>query len=134
MMEHEGSAGLDTFTRLFKDWDDALLANDVERIGSFATAGWMFVSQDGVMPGSRFLAAVGSGAVMHDSFRSEVQSVVELGEVAVVIVRVVNTGVFQGERFVNDEWSSDVFVRRDGRWLCEVTHLTPARTSSDGAA
>ncbi|TLF80900.1 nuclear transport factor 2 family protein [Nocardia cyriacigeorgica] len=129
MMKQEVSAGLDSFTRLFRDWDEALLANDAERIGSFATPGWMFVSQDGVMSGSRFLAAVGSGAVTHDSFRSEVTSVVDLGDVAVVVVRVVNTGVFQGERFENDEWSSDVFVWREGRWLCEVTHLTPARAA-----
>ncbi|TLF57796.1 nuclear transport factor 2 family protein [Nocardia cyriacigeorgica] len=129
MMEHELSADLDTFARLFREWDEALVANHAERLADFATPGWMFVSQDGVMPGSRFLAAVGSGAVMHDSFRSEVKSVVDLGDVAVVIVRVVNTGVFQGERFENDEWSSDVFVRREGRWLCEVTHLTPARAA-----
>jgi ketosteroid isomerase-like protein len=134
MMEPGGSADMDTFARLFREWDEALVANDAERLAAFATEGWMFVSQDGVVPGSRFLAAVGSGAVVHDFFRSEVKSVVDLGDVAVVVVRVVNTGVFQGERFDNDEWSSDVFVRREGRWLCEVTHLTPARaTPQEGA-
>ncbi|NEW51533.1 nuclear transport factor 2 family protein [Nocardia cyriacigeorgica] len=129
MTKQAVSADLDTFTRLCRDWDDALVANDVERIAAFATRGWMFVSQDGVMAGSRFLAAVADGVVLHDTFRSAVQSVVDLGDVAVVVARVVNTGVYQGERFENDEWASDVFVYREGRWLCELTHLTPARAA-----
>ncbi|WP_280234417.1 nuclear transport factor 2 family protein [Nocardia cyriacigeorgica] len=131
MSEQTVSREFETFTQLCRDWDDALVANDVERIGSFTTPGWVFVSQDGVMAGSRFLAAVGSGVVLHDVFRSEVTSVVGLGEVAVVVARVFNTGVYQGERFENDEWASDVFVRREGRWLCEVTHLTPARSAPE---
>ncbi|MFE3444113.1 nuclear transport factor 2 family protein [Nocardia sp. NPDC059180] len=128
-MEQAVPADLDTFTQLCRDWDDALVANDVDRIAAFATPGWMFVSQDGVMAGSQFLAAVANGSVLHDTFGSEVKSVVDLGDVAVVVARVVNTGVYQGERFENDEWASDVFVRRDGRWLCELTHLTTARAA-----
>ncbi|WP_099041547.1 nuclear transport factor 2 family protein [Mycobacterium neglectum] len=123
----EQTGDVETFTRLCNNWDDALLANDVDRIAAFTTPGWIFVSQDGVVAGSQFLASVASGAVLHDTFSSEVVSVVDLGDVAVIVARVVNTGTYQGERFENDEWTSDVFVRRDGRWLCELTHLTPAR-------
>ena len=66
--------------------------------------------------------------MLHTIFSGEVESVVDLSVVAVVVARFVDTGAYQGERFENDEWTSDVFVRRDGRWLCEFTHLTPMRT------
>jgi hypothetical protein len=48
------------------------------------------------------------------------------GETAVVTVRATNTAHFRGERFDADEWTTDVFVRRDGRWLCALSHITAA--------
>ena len=121
---------LETFRKLFHDWDDALVANDADRIAEFATPDWIFVSQDGVLAGREFLTAVANGSVSHDTMRSEVITVRPVGDVAVVVTRVVNTGVYQGVRFENDEWTSDVFVHRAGRWRCELTHLTPARAVS----
>ncbi|NNH68959.1 nuclear transport factor 2 family protein [Nocardia uniformis] len=128
MTERTASPDLETFTQIFQDWDKALVANDPERIAYFTTPSWTFVGQDGPSSGSNFLDAVRSGAVSHDTMSSEVRSVRVVGDTAVVIARVVNTGSYQGRRFENDEWTSDVFLRRDGRWLCELTHLTPART------
>lgn len=121
---------LDTFQRLCDDWNEAIVANDAERIGAFATPGWTFVSQDGIFAGSQFLESVADGTVSHDSMRSTVVSAVDVGGVVIVVARVLNTGAFRGEPFENDEWTSDVFVRRDDRWLCELTHLTTARAST----
>ncbi|WP_280397581.1 nuclear transport factor 2 family protein [Nocardia carnea] len=121
------AAELDIFTEIFRDWDTALAANDTERIAHFATAEWTFVSPEGPYPGSAFLAVVSSGAVIHHTMTSKISSVRVLGDTAVVVARVVNTGTYEGQPFENDEWTSDVFVRRDGRWRCEFTHLTPAR-------
>lgn len=115
------------FAQLIADWDAALVANDAERIAEFATADWTFVSQDGVTAGSQFLESVANGTVSHDTMSSDVISFREFGDVAIVVARVTNSGYFQGHRFENDEWTSDVFVRHDGRWRCELTHLTPAR-------
>lgn len=112
------------FDRLLTDWEDAIVANDADRIGAFADPDWLFVGKDGPMPGSGFLEAVRSGQVTHDAMRHELHSVVVLGEVAVVVARNVNSGEYQRERFENDEWTSDVFVRRDGEWRCLLTHLT----------
>lgn len=117
----------DEFAKLLFDWDLALVANDTERIAEFATDTWAFVSQDGLTPGSQFLESVANGTVSHDTMSSELISIREFGNVAVVVARVINTGLFQGQRFENDEWTSDVFVRQDGRWRCELTHLTTAR-------
>jgi hypothetical protein len=40
--------------------------------------------------------------------------------------RVTNTAHHRGQRFDADEWTTDVFVRRDGRWLCVLSHITAA--------
>jgi hypothetical protein len=37
----------------------------------------------------------------------------------------VNTAEFGGQTFDADEWTTDVLVRRDGRWLCVLSHITP---------
>lgn len=126
-MTQQTTADHSELLKLLEDWDAALVANDAERIAEFATADWSFVSQDGLMPGRQFLESVANGTVSHDTMSSEVVSVREFGDVAVVVARVINTGYYQGQRFENDEWTSDVFVRRDGRWRCELTHLTTAR-------
>ena len=80
-----------------------------------------------MVSGRDFLTAVANGSVTHDTMRSEVITARPVGDVAVVVTHVVNTGVFQGERFENDEWTSDVFVHEAGRWRCELTHLTTRR-------
>jgi len=112
------------FDQLLIEWDEAIVANEADRIAAFADPDWLFVGKDGPMPGIGFLEAVRSGQVTHEAMRHELHSVVDLGEVAVVVARNVNSGEYRGERFENDEWTSDVFVRRDGEWRCLLTHLT----------
>jgi len=122
--EGVAGAGKDTFMALYEEWDKALVANDAAAIGAFATPDWVFVGENGIMPGARFLEAVAAGTVSHDSMTSDVQDVRVLGDVAVVFKRVHNSGQFGGNAFTLDEWSTDTFVRRDGGWLCSITHLT----------
>jgi hypothetical protein len=39
---------------------------------------------------------------------------------------VTSTAHYLGQRLDADEWTTDVFVRRDGSWLCTLTHITAA--------
>jgi Domain of unknown function (DUF4440) len=48
------------------------------------------------------------------------------GDTAVVTARVTSTAHYQGQRLHADEWTTDVFVRQDGRWLRTLTHITAA--------
>jgi ketosteroid isomerase-like protein len=48
------------------------------------------------------------------------------GDTAVVTARVTNTAHFDGRQFDADEWTTDVLVRRGGRWLCVLSHITAA--------
>ncbi|MFG2017151.1 hypothetical protein [Actinomadura geliboluensis] len=39
------------------------------------------------------------------------------------------TRVYGGQRFDTDEWTTEVFVLRDGRWLCVLSHITAAASA-----
>jgi ketosteroid isomerase-like protein len=122
-----GTDASTAFDRLLSEWDEAIVANDADRIADYADRDWLFVGEDGPARGSDFVDAVRTGRVTHDAMRHEVVSAVALGDVAIVVSRNVNSGTYDGRRFDNDEWTSDVFVRRDGAWRCLLTHLTPRR-------
>lgn len=108
-------------------WADAMVANDAELIGSFMSDDWVIVSERGVATKQHFLGFVRSGALTHSSFEQAGDARVKVyGDTAVLTCRVVNTAHFGGQRFDADEWTSDVFVKRNGRWLCVLSHITPA--------
>lgn len=104
-----------------------MVANDAAAIGSFMADEWVIVSERGVSTKEHFLSFVASGQLTHSSFEMVGDARVKVyGETAVLTARIVNTAYFGDQRFDQDEWSTDVFVRRDGRWLCVLSHITPA--------
>jgi len=46
------------------------------------------------------------------------------GDSAVVTALTRTNGKFMGQEFSTQERATDVFVKRDGRWKCVLTHLT----------
>lgn len=112
--------------RLGSEWAEAMVANDAERIGSFMSDDWVIVSERGVSTKADFLGYVASGALTHSAFEMASEARVKVyGDTAVMNIRVVNTAHFAGQTFEADEWTSDVFVRRNGEWLCVLSHITP---------
>ena len=108
------------------DWAEAMVANDAERIGSFMADDWVIVSERGISDKQRFLSFVESGALTHSAFEMASDGRVKVyGDVAVMTIRVVNTAHFGGQQFDADEWTSDVLVKREGKWLCVHSHITP---------
>jgi ketosteroid isomerase-like protein len=108
-------------------WDSAMIANDAGAIGRFMADDWVIVSASGVTTRDDFLAMVVSGDLTHDTFHGEIGSVRQYGDTAVVTGRVRNTGHYKGQPFSADEWTTDVFARRDGRWLCVHSHITAVK-------
>jgi len=107
-------------------WAEAMVANDAGRIGSFMADDWVIVSERGISTKAQFLSFVESGALTHSLFEMAGDARVEqYGDTAVMTIRVTNTAHFGGRQFDADEWASDVFVKRDGKWLCVLSHITP---------
>jgi hypothetical protein len=73
------------------------------------------------------LAVIRSGVLSHSRMEPVGQPLVTVfGDTAVLTVRVRSTETHAGQTIDNDEWTSTLFVRQDGRWLAAHTHLTTA--------
>ncbi len=113
------------------DWASAIVDNDAERIGRFATPDWLLLGPEGgIGHRDRFLALVAAGDLVHTAMALEVLEVRVFGDAAVAITHGTNAGAWQGQPFAADEWATNVFVRRDDRWLGSVTALTPNYAAS----
>lgn len=112
---------------LAKDWADAIVSNDATRIGGFMADDWVIVSESGVSAKEQFLSLVESGELTHSAMTGVSRPRIRVyGETAVLTARVTNTAHYMGQRFDADEWTTDVFVNRNGRWLCVLSHITAA--------
>jgi ketosteroid isomerase-like protein len=109
------------------DWAAAIVSNDADRIAAFMADDWVIVSDSGVSPKERFLALVRSGQLTHSAMQLVGDARVRIyGDAAVVTGRVTNTAHYAGQRFEADEWTTDVFIQAEGRWLCVLSHITAA--------
>lgn len=73
------------------------------------------------------LSFVASGQLTHDSMQlEELHSISLFGDTAILAGRITNVAHFGGMTFNANEWTSDVFVKRNGEWKCVLTHITPA--------
>ncbi|WP_237451143.1 nuclear transport factor 2 family protein [Rhodococcus rhodochrous] len=89
------------------------------------------VSESGTEPGRRFLSLVASGELTHSAMDTVGEIRVRVyGDTAILTARVTNTAHFAGEQFDADEWTTDVLVRRGGKWRCVLTHTTPAGSNT----
>jgi ketosteroid isomerase-like protein len=108
-------------------WAEAIAANDADRIAEFMDDDWVIVSASGISPGADFLRLVRDGELTHSAFaRTGPARVKVYGDTAVVTARVANTAHHGGTAYEADEWTTDVFVHRDGRWRSVLSHITTA--------
>ncbi|MFB8049407.1 nuclear transport factor 2 family protein [Streptomyces rubiginosohelvolus] len=124
-----GTADVDhtRLTAIVDDWAAAIVANDADRIGSFMADEWVIVSESGITDREAFLGYVRSGDLTHSAMGAIAPPRVRVhGDTAVLTARITNTAHYGGQRFDADEWTTDVFVRRDGHWRCVLSHITPA--------
>lgn len=114
------------FEKLEEEWSQAIVSNDAAAISRFMSDDWLIVGQSGITDKNSFLTLIESGDLTHEMMQGDVKSVRAYKDVAIAIARVTNNGHFKGQPFTSDEWVTDVFERRGGRWQCVLTHLTPA--------
>ena len=109
------------------DWAKAIVSNDPERIAGFMAEDWVIVSESGVTTRAQFMSLVESGELTHSAMDLVGEARIRVyGETAIFTARQTNTAHYAGKQFDADEWISDVFVRRDGRWLCVLSHIAAA--------
>jgi ketosteroid isomerase-like protein len=112
----------------------AMISNDVSRIGGCIVDDWVLVTPEvGIVTRDRLFGVIATGVLSHETMTKAIVRVRTYGDTVVVTSRERNTGTFRGAPISADEWVTDVFVKVNGRWLCTLTHLTPAAGEPRGA-
>jgi ketosteroid isomerase-like protein len=111
--------------RIEEEFAQAIVSNDLEGMGRIVADDWIIIDPNGdIVDRTRFLEVIKSGALTHDMMKSEDFRVRVYGDSAVVTAVTRTKGKFMGQEFSTQERATDVFVKRDGRWQCVLTHLT----------
>jgi ketosteroid isomerase-like protein len=111
--------------KLEEAFAEAIVKNDLEGLGRLVADDWIIIDPNGeIVDRTRFFEVIKSGALTHDMMESEDFRVRAYGDSAVVTGITRTKGKFMGREFSTQERATDVFVKRDGRWRCVVSHLT----------
>jgi ketosteroid isomerase-like protein len=111
--------------KLEKEFTQAILKNDAEAIGEFLADDWIIIdAEGGIIDKSRFQDVMRSGALTHELMESDDVRVRVYGDSSVVTGLTTTKGSFMGQDFSTRERATDLFVKRDGRWLCVLSQLT----------
>ncbi len=104
---------------------EAMIQNDAEAIGRILSDDWIIIDPDGgVIDKSRFLDVIKSGALKHEAMDSEDIRVRTYPNTATVTAVTHTRTKYLGKEFTTHERATDVFVKKDERWQCVLTHLT----------
>src|SRR6516225_4740706 len=118
----------DELLRIEEAFAEAIVRNDLESMGRLVADDWVVIDPNGeIVDRTRFFEVIKSGALTHDTMESEDLRVRVYGDSAVVTAVTRTKGKFMGQEFNTQERATDVFVKRDGRWRCVLTHLTRVR-------
>ncbi len=110
-----------------KEWDEAMISNDIAEIGKFMSDDWVIVgSEGGITSKPEFLEWIKSGDVTHNRMDSDETRIKVYGNTGLITSRGTSAGNYKGQPFELYEWSSNVFIFTEGKWLCVHTMLTPA--------
>jgi ketosteroid isomerase-like protein len=111
--------------KLEKEFAEAIVKNDLEGIGRLVTDDWIIIDPNGeIVDRARFFEVIKSGALTHDMMESEDFRIRVYGDSAVVPAVTCTKGKLTGQEFSTQERATDVFVKRDRRWQCVLSHLT----------
>ena len=112
-----------------KRWDEAMVSNDADEIGSFMSDDWKIIGSDGITSRASFLQLISSGVLTHNRMDSDETNISIYGSTGVLVCRGTSAGTYNEQNFSLYEWSTSVFIKSEGNWLCVLTMLTPANKS-----
>lgn len=107
-------------------WDEAIVSNDTDKISGFMSDDWVIVGSDGLKTKSTFLNLITLGTVTHNRMDSDELNIKIYGNTGIIVSRGTSAGTYNGHTFSLYEWSTSIFLKNEGQWLCILTMLTPA--------
>ncbi len=101
----------------------ALVAHDAKALTTLLAADWRIVTADAsVMTREALLKDLDAGTLKFESYKISDLDVRLFGDAAVVIGHGDSKMEWKGESIAGREIFTDVFIRRDGKWLCVSSH------------
>ena len=108
-----------------EEFGQAMIKNDAEKIASFLADDWIIIDPaGGIIDKARFLSVMQSGALIHEAMDSQDVRVRVYGTTAIVTALTSSKAKYMDREFSTRERATDVFVKRDEKWRCVITHLT----------
>ncbi len=118
--------------QISRDWDRAIQENDIEGMAAYMADDWVLIgTEGGITQRETFLNAVRSGSLVHTQMEFENIRAKVYGDTAVITSRGTSSGTWEGNPFNLYEWSSSTFIRKNEKWLCVLTMLTPANSTKN---
>ncbi|HMQ07908.1 MAG TPA: nuclear transport factor 2 family protein [Saprospiraceae bacterium] len=108
-------------------WDAAIVGNNSKEIASFMSEDWKIIGSEGITLRDRFLQLIEDGILMHSKMDSDYITAEVYDTTGIVIARGTSEGTYMGNKFSLYEWSTSVFIKREGKWLCVSTMLAHAK-------
>jgi ketosteroid isomerase-like protein len=114
------------FIALENSWKQAVVARDVAYLQRFYAEEYLSTDLEGVVWNkAQDIEIDTTGHFRIDSFKIEDVRARVYGEFAVVTGRNELKGTFLGNTATAEVRFTDVFIKRDGRWQCLSTQVTP---------
>lgn len=119
------SASEQMFRQLEEQWMTAVKQGDVKAQAAFETPDWTIILASGeLLTKGQAAQTLKSGDYKLESFKLDGLSVRMLGKTAVVQGLETEKSQYKGQDTSGQYRFTDVFVKRDGRWLVSVSQMT----------
>jgi ketosteroid isomerase-like protein len=98
--------------------DAVLIGNDADAVAGYMADEWVYVGPTGPVPKSDIIGWIETGRLQHHKMQmTSKPRVVVYGDTAVVTARMASSGAWDGTPYAADEWITDIYIRRAGRWV-----------------
>jgi ketosteroid isomerase-like protein len=107
-------------------FDEALVGNEADAVGSFLTDDWVYVGPDGIVSKSELVGWIASGRLAHHMMTVVGdERLARVGDTFVFTARKASSGRWDGSLYTTEEWITDLYVRDAGHWRCAFSQKTP---------
>lgn len=100
--------------------------NNAEQVSALLSTDWTMLEPGfGLVAKTDFIKAIEEGRLIHNLMKKEVKQVKVINDIAIVISRGRNTGMYAGKAFDTLVWVTNIYRQQDQEWICIATQESP---------
>lgn len=102
--------------------------NNAQQVSALLSTDWTMLEPGfGLVAKTEFIKAIEEGRLIHNLMKKEVKQVKVINDIAIVISRGRNTGMYAGKAFDTLLWVTNIYRQQDQEWICIATQESPIR-------